>query len=159
MSKEWLWVDPSTAAALAAKGDPTAEVLRKGHGFLGPEQFVSLLGASELRIIIFKNRTAALVTCGPCAEGVVLNILTVQGDIHSCEDSIKYLEQAAREAGADLIVSVGHPGWARVMKRQGYDIHPRLLMRKVLNDKGTKGSAGNRDSGGSAEELHANRVR
>lgn len=132
MSKEWLWVDPSTAAALAAKKDDVAETLRHGHGFLGLEQFVSMLGSSELRIIVFKNHTAALVTCGKCAEGVVLNILTVQGDIKRCEESIKYLEDAAKEADADLIISVGHMGWAKVMKRQGYEIHPRLLMRKKL---------------------------
>jgi hypothetical protein len=136
--KEWIWVDASTAAALAAKKDAIAETLRKGHGFLGLEQFVSLLGSNELRIIVFRNHTAALVTSGPCAEGVVLNILTVQGDIDRCEESIKYLELAAKEAGADLIISVGHPGWSRVMKRQGWDVHPRLLMRKVLNDKAAK---------------------
>lgn len=136
--KEWLWVDASTAAALAAAKDATTETLRKGHGFLELEQFVSLLGANELRIIIFKNKSAALVTSGKCSEGIVLNILTVQGDIDTCEASIKYLEEAAKEAGANLIVSVGHPGWARVMKRQGWDIFPRLLMRKVINDKAAK---------------------
>lgn len=132
MPKEWLWVEPSTAAALAAAQDATVEILRKGHGFLGLEQFVELLGSGELRIIVFKNHSAALVTSGKCAEGVVLNILTVQGSIDTCEEAIKYLESAAKEAGANLIVSVGHPGWARVVKRCGWDIHPRLLMRKVL---------------------------
>lgn len=138
MDTDWLWIDPSTAAALAAKRDASMEILRKGHGFLGLEQFVSLLGTNELRVIIFKNKSAALVTLGPCAEGVVLNILTVKGDIQGCEQAIKYIESAAREAGADLIISVGSMGWSRVMKRQGYEVHPRLLMRKVINDKATE---------------------
>jgi hypothetical protein len=138
MSKEWLWVDPSTAAALAAAKDATSETLRKGHGFLDLEQFVALLGSKELQIIVFKNRTSALVTCGQCAEGVVLNILTVQGTLETCEQALKYLEEAAREAGADLIISVGMPGWARVMKRNGYDIHTRLFMRKSLHDQRTE---------------------
>lgn len=132
MPKEWLWVDPSTAAGLAATKDDTCEKLRIGHGFLDVAQFVKMLGSNELRIIVFKNRSAALVTCGESLGGIVLNILTVQGDIKSCEESIQYLETAAREAGANLIISVGSPGWARVMKRNGYDIHTRLLMRKEL---------------------------
>lgn len=134
MNKEWLWVDASTAAALAAAEDKTCEELRVGHGYLSVPQFVQQLGADELKIVVFKNRTTALVQRAECAEGIVVNILTVKGDLKRCEESIKYLEDAAREIGANLIVSVGHAGWARIMKRNGYDIHPRLLMRKVLND-------------------------
>lgn len=126
-------MEPSTAAALAAAKDEHTEALRIGHGFLDLSQYVSLLGSAELRIIVFKNKTAALLTSGQCAEGTVLNILTVQGDLKRCEESIKLLEKAAREAGADLLISVGYPGWSKIMKRQGWDIHPRLLMRKVLN--------------------------
>lgn len=132
MSKDWLWVDASTAAALAAAKDETCEQLRAGHGYLSILQFVEQLGASELKIVVFKNRTTALVQRAECAEGVVVNILTVKGDLKRCEESIKYLEDAAREIGATLIVSVGHAGWAKIMQRNGYEIHPRLLMRKLL---------------------------
>lgn len=132
MDKEWLWVDASTAAALALKQDVTLEILRKGYGYLGPEQFAQQLGANDLRIIIFKNKSVALTQIVSYADGLVMNILTVKGDMRHCEEAIKYLELAAKEVGANLIVSVGHAGWARVMKRQGYEIEPRLLMRKVL---------------------------
>jgi hypothetical protein len=132
--KPFIWVSAAIAAELAIAGDASLEILRKGHGFLDKQQFASLLGAGELKIIAFRNRTSALVTCGKCAEGIVLNILTVQGDIKGCEASIPLLEQAAKEVGANLIISVGHPGWERVMKRQGYRTEKRLLMRKVLND-------------------------
>jgi hypothetical protein len=132
MEKEWLWVDASTAAALAAKRDATIEILRKGYGYLGREQFVTQLGASDLRIIIFKNRSSALVQLVPYEDGVVLNILTVNGSLETCEKAIEYLEQAAREAGANLVVSIGHAGWARIMQKHGYQTEKRLLMRKVL---------------------------
>lgn len=134
MKTQWLWVDAATAAELAIAGDKHLEILRTGHGLLGKQQFASLLAAGELKVIAFRNQTSALVTCGNCAEGVVLNILTVQGNIKACEAAIPLLEEAAKAAGANLIVSVGHPGWERVMKRQGYRTEKRLLMRKNLND-------------------------
>jgi hypothetical protein len=132
MIKKWLWVDASTAAALAAKRDATLEILRKGYGYLGPEQFVIQLGSNDLRIIIFKNRAAALVQLVPYTDGVVCNILTVHGNIKSCDNAIEWIEQAAKEAGANLLVSIGHAGWERIMKKHGYEIEKRLLMRKVL---------------------------
>lgn len=134
MDKKWMWVEPSQAADFARARDALTEALRIGHGFLDHLQFVHLLQLGELQIIAFPNKTAALVTCGDSAEGRVLNILTVQGNIKECEESIPYLEDAARETGCKLIISIGSAGWARVMKRQGYDIQKRLLMRKVLHD-------------------------
>src|SRR6187455_1875831 len=94
MDKDWLWVDASTAAALAAKNDATVEILRKGYGYLGPEQFVAQLGANSLRIIIFKNRATALVQLVPYQDGIVCNILTVHGSIETCDAAIEWLEQA-----------------------------------------------------------------
>lgn len=132
MAKDWIWADPSTAAALAAKRDATLEILRKGYGYLGPEQFVTQLGANDLRIILFKNRACALVQLVPYQDGTVLNILTVHGDMERCENALQHLEQAAKDAGANLIVSVGHPGWEPMMKKHGYQVKRRLLMRKEL---------------------------
>lgn len=149
-AKEWLWVNATTAAELAANSDPAMEMLRNGHGYLEQKQFVSLLAAGELRVIAFRNRTAALVTCGKCVEGVALNILTVTGDIDRCEKAIPLLELAAKEINANLIVSVGHPGWEKIMKRQGYQTEKRLLMRKVLNDQRAESNGSHGPSAGLA---------
>lgn len=132
MEKDWLWVDASTAAALAAKRDATLEILRKGYGYLGPEQFVAQLGSNDLRVIIFKNRASALVQLVDYEDGVVLNILTVNGNLQICDQAIEWIERAAKEAGANLIVSIGLVGWLPIMKKHGYETERRLLMRKVL---------------------------
>jgi len=128
----WLWVPAATAVSLAESGDATLEILRKGHGFLSMQQFVPLLRESVFRIIVFKNRATALVEFVDYEDGKLLNILTVHGDLKRCDVAMEYLEQAAKEAGANMVVSIGHTGWARIMKRRGYTLEPRLYMKKVL---------------------------
>lgn len=128
----YAWVEPEVAAAAARAKDATAEALLTGHGLLDREEFVRLLSTGEIEIIIFRNQCAALVTWGQSAEGKLLNILTSSGEINACAVALDYLEQAAKDSGAKVIASVGHPGWARIMKQKGYDLKPRLFMRKVL---------------------------
>lgn len=130
--REYLWVDADNAARLAREGETRMEQLRLGHGMLTSEQFVKFLASGELRVIVFKSTAACLVTLGESVEGVVLNILTVNGDMKSCEAAMPHLETAAREAGAVLIISVGAVGWGRVLARQGYTSEKRLIMRKEL---------------------------
>lgn len=129
---KWLWVDAATAVSLANSGDATLEILRKGHSFLNMQQFAALLGTGNFRIIVFKNRATALVELVDYENGILLNILTVHGDLRRCDVAMQYLEEAAKEAGANMVVSVGHTGWARIMKRRGYTLEPKLYMKKVL---------------------------
>lgn len=131
--KQWLWVSPANAAELARNQDPAMEMMRIGHGYLDQTTFARLLSEGELRVIAFENRTAALVTIGKCVEGVALNILTVIGTLDRCSEAIPLLEKAAREVNANLVVSIGHPGWQKIMMKHGYQTEKRLLMRKVLS--------------------------
>jgi hypothetical protein len=117
---------------LAIDRDSTLEILRKGYGYLGVEQFAAQLENGSLKIIIFKNHATALVQIVPYENGHLLNILTVRGNIERCDLAITLLEQAAKEAGANLIVSIGHTGWLKTMKKHGYYTERKLLMRKEL---------------------------
>lgn len=128
----YAWLDSETAARFAAAKDETTEALRKGQGLLQLDEFVRHLSTSEIEIIIFQNKCAALVSLGQSVEGNLLNILTVCGTIKDCERAIDLLEQAAKEAGATSIVSVGHRGWAKLMRRKGYRVEERLFMHKRL---------------------------
>jgi hypothetical protein len=127
------WLDREAAAAFAAARDVTTEALRKGQGLLQLDEFVRHLTSGEIEIILFENRCAALVSLGKSLEGNLLNILTVSGKLKDCERAIELLEAAAREIGVESIVSVGHRGWSKVMRRQGYRVEERLYMHKRLS--------------------------
>lgn len=127
-----IWVDAERAAAAALGGDVVAEQLRAGHGYLDQQQFAHLLQSGEFQIIVFKNDAAALVAGSDCADGRILNILTVRGDLKTCEEALPLLENAARDAGYNVLVSTGHLGWKEMVEKQGYTTKKLLLMRKVL---------------------------
>jgi hypothetical protein len=127
-----MWVNALEASALAKARDATLEILRKGYGYLGIDQFIERLAFESLRIIIFRNRASALVEFVDYENGKLLNILTVHGDIDRCDVAIGLLEAAAKEAGANLVVSIGHMGWKNIMQKHGYYTEKKLLMRKEL---------------------------
>lgn len=126
----YCWLDPDKLQLVSAT--KLLDALVRGYGCLTPKQFAEALQTGDLRVIFFSNNCAALVSLGHAADGKVMNIQTVAGDIDSCSDAIPILEQAARDIGANVITSVGYAGWARVMRKHGYIIQPRLFMRKVL---------------------------
>src|SRR5678809_218592 len=130
--KPWLWVDPQVASEFAEARDQSLEALRHGQGLLTPSEFIRHLKSGEMRVMAFINNCYALVSIGVGVEGSLLNILTVKGKMNDCAKALDWLEDAAREAGINVIVSVGHKGWAKVMQRKGYDVKERLFMRKKL---------------------------
>lgn len=129
---EAIWVDADMAASAALGGDAVTEQLRAGHGYLDQQQFANLLRSGDFQIIVFRNNAAALVAGSDCAEGRILNILTVRGDLKTCEEALPLLEGAARDAGYNVLVSTGHLGWKEMVEKQGYTTKKLLLMRKVL---------------------------
>lgn len=154
MNKDYLWVDGTTAAMLAEKKDADMEALRNGYGYLDVEAFARRLLDNHFRIIIFKNRTAALIEIAETKDGKLLNILTVLGNLKSCEQSLEWLEVAAQEIDVKVIVSIGHIGWLPMMKRRGYYTEPKLLMRKRLDDQATESRPSNVNGAGTAEVVH-----
>lgn len=131
--KNYVWLESETAAKFAAAKDEALEALRKGQGLLRLDEFVRHLSTGEIEVIMFENKCAALVSLGKSLEGNLLNILTVSGKLKDCERAIELLESAAKEIGVNSIVSVGHKGWSKVMRRQGYNVEERLYMHKRLS--------------------------
>lgn len=129
---EWCWIDAGRAAELALLQTPTLEALRQGHGLLAPDAFVRSLETSELEVLLLPGQFAALVTWGACEDGLTLNVLTVTGELENAKEAFLALEAAARHSEARQILSVGHPGWKRLVESIGYETHTRLCMRKLL---------------------------
>lgn len=127
-----IWVDAKMAEAAALGGDAITEQLRTGHGYLNRLQFANLLRSGKFQIIVFRNNAAALVAGSDCEDGRILNILTVRGNLKTCEAALPLLEEAAKNAGYNVLVSTGHLGWCEMMERHGYTTKKLLLMRKVL---------------------------
>jgi hypothetical protein len=129
----WKWLDPVLASRAAQQLHPTMELLRVGHAILSQDQFCTALFNKDIEVLALPHGCAALVQWGEMIEGKAFQILTVCGDIEHFETVYSLLEEAAISAGADIIMSVGRPGYSKLMKRRGYDVQPCILMKKVLH--------------------------
>lgn len=108
------------------------EALRIGHNLLSIEQYAAMLMSGDLEILMIPYG-AILVDWGDCAEGKVMNILTVTGNItDNVRVSIGSFEEAARERGAKVILSLGRTAYAKILEPFGYLITHKVLMRKEL---------------------------
>lgn len=129
---DFYFLTASAAAKSASRGYPVMEQLRQGHGVLSPMQFVSELHAGNIEVLALPNECFVLVCWGTCAEGNVMNILTTVGSMEHASHAITCYEEAARSRKADVVMSVGHPGWSKLVKQHGYEVTTRILMKKVL---------------------------
>lgn len=108
------------------------EALRLGHNLLSIEQYAALLMSGDLEILMIPYG-AILVDWGECADGKVMNILTVTGNItDNVSLSVQAFEGAARERGAKVILSLGRTAYAKILEPYGYQITYKVLMRKDL---------------------------
>lgn len=126
----WQWLSYESAAAMA--DTVQFEQLRKGHGLLSRELFINALRVGDMEVLLLPGDFLALVTWGECEAGLTMNVLTVTGDLAHASYAFEMLEQAARHAEAQQIISIGHPGWRRMVEALGYTTHTRLCMHKVL---------------------------
>lgn len=110
------------------------ERLRRGHGILSASQFHEALTSGDIEVWQLPNDCYALMQWGMSAEGKTLNILTSVGRMADADEAFLAIERGARANGAAVIMSVGAPGWTRKAMQHGYDVSPRILMTKVLND-------------------------
>lgn len=114
------------------------EALRHGHGLLSREVFTHALQLGEMEVLLLSGGFAALVTWGECEDGLTMNVLTVTGTLDQAKEAFGALELAARHSEAAQIISIGHPGWQRLVEALGYQTDLRLCMRKLLHDQATK---------------------
>lgn len=128
----WNWLTYQKAAALAEGGQWQLEELRKGHGLLSRELFANALRVGDMEVLLLPGSFVALITWGECEAGLTMNVLTVAGSLEHAADAFTMLEQAARHAEAQQIISIGHPGWRKLVESLGYTTHTRLCMHKVL---------------------------
>lgn len=122
------------AAALADAAHPTLEKLRLGHNLLSREQLAFALRTGDIEMLVVENDCSALVAWSDCKEGRTLSILTVDASTDTAAPALQMLECAARASGARAVMSVGHAGWTRVMRNEGYTVQKCVFMKKVFND-------------------------
>lgn len=118
-----------TAAAITAD---ELEQLRLGHGLLSPQQFRNALLMHDIEIWPLPHRQFALMAWGDSADGRVANILTTVGSMEHAADGLREIEYLAKTWGARAVMSVGRPGWTRLVQDMGYTVAPCILMKKVL---------------------------
>lgn len=128
----WKWLSSAAATALARAQHPTLEQLRIGHNLLSHEQFCEELKKGYIEVLALPHDGAVLVNWGESRFGKVFNILTVCGLIENFEESYDAVEDAAREAGAAVIMSVGRAAYKKLMQVRGYEVDPCIFMKKVL---------------------------
>lgn len=128
----WRWLSFDEAAQLAADAHAVTEALRLGHGLLNREVFTNALRFGEMEVLLLPGGFAALVTWGECDDGFTMNVLTVTGRMDQAREAFEVLERVARHSEAQQIISIGHPGWRRLVESIGYTTHTRLCMRKLL---------------------------
>lgn len=129
---KWRWLSPAESFRAYRAGARDVEALRLGHGLLSQVQFAQALVDSAVEILMVSHGVI-LVGWGECEQGRTLNILTVHGNLADIDISYEELEAAAYERGADVIMSVGRPGYAASAERNGYEVTHTILMRKSLN--------------------------
>jgi hypothetical protein len=110
------------------------ERLRTGHSLLSPAQFAAALYASDLEVLLFENECAVLCSWGYMRYGYTCSILTVHCNTEQAEYLLPLLETAVRTRGGKAMISVGHAGWSRLVKRHGFIVKPCVFMEKVLTD-------------------------
>lgn len=126
-------VEVSTRPSAANKLKAAVEALRLGHAVLSREQFIKELESGAFEVWALPAGAYALITWGETEHGKTCNILTVTGESEAAAESgLLAIERMTREAGGRVVVSVGRPGWAPLMKKHGYAITPKILMVKVL---------------------------
>jgi hypothetical protein len=124
---------PSRAPVAANKLRAEVEALRIGHAVLNREQFLAELESGSFEVWALPAGAYALITWGETEHGKTCNILTVTGDSEAAAESgLLAIERMTREAGGRVVVSVGRPGWAPLMRKHGYTVIPKILMSKVL---------------------------
>lgn len=128
----WRWLDHDQAGDLADAGAPVTEALRAGQGLMTCEAFARALRAGSMEVLLLPGHMAALITWGMCPDGLTMNVLTVTGSVGAAREAFIQLELAARHSEAKQIISIGHPGWRRLVESIGYETNPRLFMRKLL---------------------------
>lgn len=128
----YVWLGPLVAAAYARTAHPKTERLRKGHSLLTVEQFADALAERHLEILLFSNECAALCSWSEMRYGLTCSIMTVDCNTEQADYLLPMVEAAVRERGGKAIISVGHAGWSRLVKRQGFIVKPCVFMEKVL---------------------------
>jgi hypothetical protein len=108
------------------------EALRVGHGLLSVQQFVDALRAGDMEVYSLPNNCYALMQYGYSEQGRVANILTTVGSMEHAREALRSIEMIAKRNGADVIMSVGHPGWTKLVASEGYTVTRRILMEKTL---------------------------
>lgn len=100
---------------------------------LNRAQFIRELSTGSFEVWTLPAGAYALIAFGTTEHGLTCNILTVTGESETAAESgLLAIEKMARKRGARVVMSVGRPGWAPLMRKHGYTIIPKILMSKVL---------------------------
>ena len=126
-------VSPETRSAdsKAKTADELIDVFCAGYGFATRDQLIQLLNDGIYEIWRARD-IYALVEFVYTRFGKTLNVLTVTGARDDWQVGIEALEVIARKNDAKLIYSVGHLGWEKAMRANGYKTERVLRMSKVL---------------------------
>lgn len=128
------WVDAALAVRQFRNGNSIFVSLKKGHSLISDQAFVDGLAKEHMHVIMLPNYCAALVEWHVSVYGRTLNILTVTAsDIEAhADEALEALLSAAKHGGADMVFSIGRPGWQEIVERHGFTTKPCLFMQKVI---------------------------